>query len=208
MAAQARPTIPAPTWGDTLLARAGPAAVAYLAAVVALDLLGSHVFGTPPAAFDLDGEHNVPSTFSSAAFGLAALSALYLFHSLAEGAAGRTAALVLGLTLGFMAIDEWLMFHERTSWLYGVHWTVWYLPVVGTAIAAGARVSRAYPAARGPFAITLGLWVACGFLEMASWDPERSMQPWGAVLVEETMELLALLALLAGLVRALRVARA
>lgn len=207
MAAQARPTIPAALRGDALLAHGAQAAAVYLAAVLALDLLGSHVFGTPSAAFDLDAEHNVPATFSACMFGVASLLAIALFRALPAGAPGRGAALVLGVLLAGMGVDEWVMLHERLSWLYGVHWTVWYLPVVGTVIAAGARVSRVYPVARRPFIFTLVAWISAGFLEMASWDPERSMQPWGAVLVEETIEMLALLAVLVGLVRALRAVR-
>ena len=63
-----------PAWGETLLGLAGPAAILALIVMVGLDLAGSHVFGTPSAAFDLDAEHNVPSVFSAGLFAVASRS--------------------------------------------------------------------------------------------------------------------------------------
>lgn len=198
-----------PAWGETLLGFAGPAAVLALAAVIGLDLAGSHVFGTPSAAFDLDAEHNVPSAFSAGLFAIAALAAAGLRRATPAGAPGRTAALALAVLLGWMAIDDLAMLHERMVGLIdAVHWIVWYLPVVGATIYAAVRVSRAHPEARGPFLFTFGAWFLSGFIEMASWDEVRHMQPWGWVLIEETLEMLAALALILGLVRALRRAAA
>lgn len=140
--------------------------------IVALDLLGLHALGEPATAFDLDGERNVPATFSSCLFGACALTAFGLHHVTPDRAAGRTAALVLAIVLAFMAVDEAAMLHERlVGMVDAVRWTVWYLPIVGTAIGAGLRVSRAYPAARRPFTFTFTAW----FLEMASWDESRAM---------------------------------
>ncbi len=194
-----------PAWGETLLGLAGPAAVLALVAVVGLDLAGSHVFGAPASAFDLDAERNVPSAFSAGLFAVASLAAAGLRRATAAGAPGRTATLALAVLLGWMAIDDLAMLHERMVGLIdAVHWIVWYLPVVGATIYAAVRVSRVHPEARGPFIFTFVAWFASGFIEMASWDEVRHMQPWGWVLVEETLEMLAALALILGLVRALR----
>lgn len=198
-----------PAWGETLLGLAGPAALVALMTMVGLDLAGSHIFGEPSAAFDLDAEHNVPSVFSAGLFAVASLAAAGLRRATPAGAPGRTAALALAVLLGWMAIDDLVMLHERLVGLIdAVHWIVWYLPVVGATIYAAVRVGRAHPVARRPFLFTFVAWFLSGFVEMASWDTVRNVQPWEWVLVEETLEMLAALALIIGLVRALREATA
>lgn len=198
-----------PAWGEAVLGLAAPAAGLALITLVGLALAGSHTFGEPSPAFDLDAERNVPSVFSAGLFAVAGLAAAGVRRVTPPGAPGRTAALVLAVLLAWMAVDDLAMLHERMVGLIdAVHWIVWYLPVVGATIYAAVRVSRVHPEARGPFIFTFAAWCSSGFIEMASWDEVRHMQPWGWVLVEETLEMLAALALILGLVRVLRAATA
>lgn len=199
MTAHGRPIVPA-----TLARARSPAVVAATLVLIAgLTLVGSHALGSPRRLLDLDLEYTFPALLNACLLGAAGLTALTLGRSLEPGASGRRGALTLGGTLLFMAVDEAVMLHERTSWVLGLHWTTWYLPIIIALVSAMLSVGRAFPVARPLIRATLALWVVSGIMEVVFWGPDLGHQHPLSIAIEEASEMLASLALLQGLLRAL-----
>lgn len=183
-------------------ARSPIVVVCTLVLIAALTVAGSHALGDPQRLFDLDLEYTFPALLNACLLGAAGLTALTFAQLLERGAPGRRAALTLGGILLFMAVDEAVMLHERTSWVLGLHWTTWYLPVIIALVWAMLSVGRAFPVARPLFYATLVLWVVSGLMEVVFWGPDLGRQHPLSIAIEESSEMLASFALLQGLLRA------
>lgn len=184
-------------------ARSPVVVAATLVLIAVLTLVGSHALGHPRRLLDLDLEYTFPALLNACLLGVAGLTALTLGRLLDAGAPGRRAALILAGTLLFMAVDEAVMLHERMSWVLGLHWTTWYLPVMIALVWAILSLGRAFPGARPLVFATLGLWVVSGVMEVVFWGPDLAQQHPLSIAIEESSEMLASLALLQGLLRAL-----
>ena len=116
-------------------------AIANGAIILLLGVLGVlHIVVERFGAFDLDGERNVPSTYSAAVWTcIAALAVL-----LGRAERGRTARMWFGLSvpLLFVAADEFGEIHERLERITGIDWQVLYSPLALAAVVLWVLVGR------------------------------------------------------------------
>lgn len=90
--------------------------------------------------FDLDGERNVPSTYSAALWASAALVAVLL----GRVEHGRTARVwqILSVTLLYVSFDEFAEIHERLERITGIDWQILYSPLGIVALVLWVVVGR------------------------------------------------------------------
>ena len=113
---------------------------------VVIALLGalgvlSIVFGSPFGSFDLDGERNIPATYSAALWFSVAVLALLMGRI--DPAPGLP-QLWVGLSgfFVFVSADEFGEIHERLERIVGVDWQILYSPVAVLALVLWLFVAR------------------------------------------------------------------
>jgi hypothetical protein len=124
-----------------LPARALGIANGAIIAVLGLLGVGYMVFGSPLGIFNLDGEKDVPSTYSAALwFSLAVLSVLLGRVESAPGDARLWFA--LSALFVFNSADEFGEIHEHLEYYTGIDWQILYSPVALIAVALWLLVCR------------------------------------------------------------------
>ena len=119
------------------VAAANGVVIALLGAVGVLSI----VFGSPFGSFDLDGERNIPATYSAALWFSVAVLALLMGRI--DPAPGPP-QLWLGLSgfFVFVSADEFGEIHERLERIVGVDWQILYSPVAVLALVLWLFVAR------------------------------------------------------------------
>jgi len=147
--------------------------------------------------FNLDGERNVPATFSAALWvGVAVLALL-----VARAGAGKAWA-VLAIPILFVAADEFAEIHERLERITGIDWQILYSPLAIVAavlwVVIGTRLRR-LGAGFGLFAAATVAGAVSQVLEKLEYGPHDEIRPGFREMVvsEELLEMIA--ALLLGL---------
>ena len=113
------------------------------------------VFGSPFGIFDLNGERNVPATFSAVLWTCVSGVALLLGRVEPPAAAARVWQTMFALLL-FIAADEFGEIHERLERITGVDWQILYAPLGLVAAGLWVLVWRRLRGLRAGF----GLFVA------------------------------------------------
>jgi hypothetical protein len=118
-------------------------AVASGVVIALLGVLGvlSIAYGSPFGIFDLDGERNVPATYSAAlSFSVAVLALLVGRLDPAPGLpylwVGLSALFV------FVSADEFGEIHERLERIVGIDWQILYSPIAVVALVLWVFVAR------------------------------------------------------------------
>jgi hypothetical protein len=177
--------------------------------LVALGLGRPRIFGLV-ALLDLNGERNIPAVFSFVALLAAALIASLIGQRSRIG--GRRHAWrwqVLGLTLGYMALDESLEWHEHIGRLFrfgyalpgGWHysWIIPYAALLAAVVAVCLPLVRSLPSVtRNALILAGGIFVAgaagmeviAGLL--STYSPEEVALYRLAVAIEEGAEMFAI----------------
>ena len=159
------------------------------------------VFGSPFGSFDLDGERNVPATYSAALWFSVAVLALLV----ARVDPGRgLSQLWVGLSAlcVFVSADEFGEVHERLERVTGIDWQILYLPVGLLALVlwffVGRRLRR-IAAGFGLFVLGTVCGIASQVAEAVEYGPgDERIRAFDEVMVfEELVEMVA--ALLIGL---------
>ena len=171
--------------------------------IALLGVLGvlSIAVGSPFGSFDLDGERNVPATYSAALWLSVAVLALLLGRI--DPAPGMPLVWVgLSAFFVFISADEFGEIHERLERIVGVDWQILYSPVALLALVLWLFVVRRIR----QIGVGLGLLVAgtvCGIAsqvaEAAEYGPgDERIAAFDEVMVfEELVEMVG--ALLVGL---------
>lgn len=177
-----------------------------LAAVPVFLLLGSEVLWQPGRWWNLDTERNLPTAFSVSLVAGAALAAVAV--GVEARRRGRqpvrvvVSAFILAFVLAVIALDDWLVWHEKLEGIGGQGWTTWYLPVPLIAALSAAVVATALGGrARWYIALAFLAWLAAGAIETFLWGSGLVDQDPRTMPVEEILEMLAPIALFAGLSR-------
>jgi hypothetical protein len=166
----------------------------------------------PVAAFDYNGERNIPAAFSALLLLVAAGAAALWSFGPAPRTAGRTAGRLLAGVFGFMAVDEIGQLHEKLERIIGVDWQVLYLPVVAVAGVAAVLAAIACRDIRLRLYFLGGAmaWGLASLMEMAEYDAhDRRVQGFTVmVFTEENLEMLGSLFFAVAMMLAFEVARA
>jgi hypothetical protein len=122
-------------------------ALANGAIITVLGALGvcSIAFGSPFGIFDLDGERNVPATYSAALW--FSLGVLAVLLGRVDSAAGEARLwFALAAVFVFNSADEFGQIHERLEFRTGIDWQILYSPLaliaVGLWLLAARRLRR------------------------------------------------------------------
>ncbi len=169
------------------------------------------VFESPLGIFDLDGERNVPATYSAALWTCLALLAVLLGRADPSPGAAR---IWFGLSapLLLVAADEFGEIHERLERITGIDWQILYSPLGLVAALLWLLVGRRLRTLPGGF----GLFVAgtvCGavsqVLEAVEYGPnDEEIRAFNELVVsEELLEMVAALLIGLALLAALRAVR-
>jgi len=121
----------------------GRVAAANGVVIALLGALGvlSIVFGSPFGSFDLDGERNVPATYSAALWFSVAVLALLMGRI--DPAPGLPLLWVgLSAFFVFVSADEFGEIHERLERIVGIDWQILYAPVALLALVLWLFVAR------------------------------------------------------------------
>jgi hypothetical protein len=169
------------------------------AAIAFLGIMGILRFAHKDALrlFNLDGERNVPATFSGLLWLVVSLLA-YLTGRAEEGRA--LAWKVLAVLFVLLAIDEVAEIHEHLQYYAGIDWQLLYLPIALAAGVAWIVVGRSLRSRRKSFWPFVGATV-CGLvaqpLEALQIDSHANPRPGFRVMVvsEELLEMTAALLL-------------
>lgn len=175
------------------------------AAIAILALLGTAAaLSEQPwlAAFDLDGEWNVPSLFSSTLF---AVAALLLFHL--RGSRLRPPVAVGASALAFFAcVDEASQVHEHLEAHFAIDWQRLYVPVFAVAavlfglLVMGLGSDRVV---RRLLMASAGAWVLALVLEHRQWHGDTRRPGYeGMMVAEEVLEMSGSAVLVLALIRA------
>jgi hypothetical protein len=119
------------------VAAANAVVIALLGALGVLSI----AFGSPFGSFDLDGERNVPATYSAALWFSVAVLALLMGRI---DPAPRLPQMWMGLSgfFVFVSVDEFGEIHERLERIVGVDWQILYSPVAVLALVLWLFVAR------------------------------------------------------------------
>lgn len=186
-------------------------ALALGGAVTVLGLVGGLVAWRPEwglEQFDLDGERNVPATFSA----LLLLTGAALAVRLPATGVPRSVSLAFGCLLAFAALDEAFELHEKLETRLGVDWQLLYVPVFVLAIVLWCWLVYALRGRRASIALLLAAsacWVAAQLLEHEQWEPDGPVPGYTWMMVaEEILEMTGSALLVLGFATASRSLRA
>jgi hypothetical protein len=99
-----------------------------IATLVAFGIVDYYVQSMP--GFWLDGEHNVPATFSALVLVFTAVTALALAGNYEKGTPMRRYVVGLAAFFAFMSLDEYNYFHEHFNDHFGIPWQLPYIPLL------------------------------------------------------------------------------
>jgi hypothetical protein len=178
--------------------------------IALLGLLGvlSLAVGSPFGYFDLDGERNVPATYSATLWFCLSLLAVLVSRAEHSTTAAR-AWQALSLPLLLVSADEFGEIHERLERITGIDWQILYSPLALVAVLLWVLVGRRLRELRTGF----GFFVAgsvCGFasqvLEAVEYGPhDREVAAFNELMVaEELLEMVAAVLVGLALLAALR----
>jgi hypothetical protein len=169
-----------------------------LVVIATLGTLGAIRAGTSASSWlltqiDLDAELNIPSFWSAALLGGAALAAL---GNARWGSIMRAPWAMLGVLFAFMSGDEVVQLHERLEYATGHNWQIFYAPVMLVGAAAWVRIVSREPrrVVRGSLLAGAGAWTGAQVLEWLWWNGHLALR-WESV-PEEILEMLGSLAFL------------
>jgi hypothetical protein len=166
------------------------------------------VFESPVGIFDLDGERNVPATYSAALWTCLAVLAV-LLGRVEDGPGAARIWFGLSAPLLLVAADEFGEIHERLERITGIDWQILYSPLGLLAVFLWVLVGRRLRALGAGF----GLFVAgtvCGavsqVLEAVEYGPnDQEIRAFDELVVaEELLEMVAALIIGLALLTALR----
>lgn len=166
------------------------------------------VFGSPFGSFDLDGERNIPATYTAALFFSVAVLALLLGRI---DAAPGSSQLWVGLSAFFVFVsaDEFGEIHERLERITGIDWQILYSPIGVLALVLWFFVTRRLRSI-GAGLLLFAVGTACGIAsqvaEAVEYGPgdERIKVFDELVVVEELLEMVGALLLGLALLTALQ----
>jgi hypothetical protein len=178
-------------------------ALANGAIITVLGALGvcSIAFGSPFGIFDLDGERNVPATYSAALW--FSLGVLAVLLGRVDSAAGEARLwFALAAVFVFNSADEFGQIHERLEFRTGIDWQILYSPLALIAVGLwplAARRLRRIGAGLGLLILGTVCLVASQLAEALEYDSaDKRISAFNEVVVlEELLEMAG--ALLVGL---------
>jgi hypothetical protein len=169
-------------WGRAVR---GIAACAVVVAVVGAGGLLAIADPQRWASLDLDAEFTAPAALSALALAAAGVVLLVAASRTRSRAVGLVAALLL-----FMAVDEYLVLHERLESLTDVDWQKLYLPlyaVAGVAFLLVAYRHRRTLSFLVPWLAAAGLWAGAQVLERLEWRGDIQLDHYTAKMVTEEL---------------------
>jgi hypothetical protein len=114
------------------VARINPTLVGVVLAIAIATLVGFGIvdfYVQSMPGFWLDGERNVPATFSALVLVFTAVIALAFAWEYERGTPMRRYAVGLAAFFAFMALDEYNYFHEHINDHFGIPWQLPYIPL-------------------------------------------------------------------------------
>lgn len=159
------------------------------------------------ASFDLDGERNVPATFSA----LLLLGCAVLVLRVPRSVVSRRVAFVLSAVLALASLDEATEIHEKLERRLDVDWQILYAPAFVAAVVVWALFVVGLR--RNGFGVWLvlasaGCWVASQVLEALQWEDEGPAAGYTWMMVtEESLEMVGSALLLVALLVVVRAQR-
>jgi hypothetical protein len=158
--------------------------------------------------FDLNGELNVPATYSAALWVCVALVAVLLGRA-EQGRAARI-WLALSVPLLFVGADEFGQVHERLESITGIDWQILYSPLALVAAVLWVLVGRRLTELGAGFGLFVGGTI-CGiasqvFENVEYGDNNRRVAAFNKLVVcEELLEMAAVVLIGLALLAALRI---
>lgn len=180
------------------------------AIIILLGVLGVlHIKFYPRfAVFDLNGEQNVPATYSAALWVCVALVAVLIGRA-EQGRAARI-WIALSVPLLFVGADEFSEIHERLERITGIDWQILYSPLALVAAVLWVLVGRRFRELGAGFGFFVGGTI-CGIASQAIealeyGDNNRRVAAFNKLVVcEEMLEMVAVVLIGLALLTALRI---